>query len=70
MRQSPGRLDAVDARHVQVHHDDVGSESAHGVERFLAACGLADDLDAGQRAERVDESLAEDRVLVDDAVIS
>jgi len=32
----PGRTDAVDARHLQVHEHHVGTELAHHVDRLLA----------------------------------
>ena len=44
-RDLPGRLDAADARHVQVHDDDVGRELAHRFERVGAVVALAHDLD-------------------------
>ena len=42
-----GGLDAVDARHLHVHEDDVGAQLAGQLDGLGAVPGLADDLDVG-----------------------
>ena len=48
----PGGLDAVEVRHLDVHHHDVGHGLGDDVDRVAAVLGGADDLDArrGRRA--------------------
>ena len=41
----PGRLQAIDTRHADVHQHDVGTLPAHELQRRRAVAGLADDLD-------------------------
>ena len=73
-RDLAGRLDAADARHVEIHHDDVGRELADGVERVgavrrtrrrparpapRAGCGAPSETGRGRpRAERAGRSAA------------
>ena len=61
-----GRVDAVEARHREIHQDDVGAE-AHGSGEGLVAVGrLTDDLDAALGREERDEALADDCVIFGD----
>jgi hypothetical protein len=57
---------AVDARQPHVHQHDLGLEILDGLERLLAVGDLADDLEVVHLAEQEVESLADDRVVVDD----
>ena len=59
-------LDAVQARHDEVHEHDVGLQGGDGVERGLAVGRLADDLDVVLQLEERPQALAHDRVVVDD----
>ena len=59
------RLDAAHARHVEIHHDDVGRELAHDAHRLVSAGSFADDLHS-LLLEQVAEARAEQVVVVDD----
>ena len=43
VKDASGRVDAVEAGHVDVHHDDVGLVFGGQAYRFLTVGGLADD---------------------------
>ena len=64
--QRPGRLEAVEHRHPDVHQHDVGA--ALGAQRHArpAVGGLADDLEVGLAAEHQRERRPDQRVVVDD----
>ncbi len=64
--EEPGRLDAVELRHLDVHHDDIRLRLPDHVQRLAAVGGRADDLDAVERAEQCGEAVADDLVVVDD----
>ena len=48
----PGRVDAVEPRHLHVEHDEIGLELTRERDRFLAVARLADDLEAPAREQR------------------
>ena len=60
------RVEAVGARHAQVHEDDVGPELARELDRLLAVGGAADDLDPPVEREDRLERLGEEQVVVGD----
>ena len=62
----PGRLDAVDHRHADVHQHDVGPLAQHDLDRLGAVAGLADDVDVGRRAQQHAEPAAHQRLIVGD----
>lgn len=46
-----GRVDAVHARHVDIHQDDVGPHAADQIDGFLARGCLPGDLEIGLQIE-------------------
>src|SRR5439155_16385216 len=64
--QAPRRLDAVDARHSNVHEDDVRSKGADSFDRRGSVARLADHLEVGLRLEDHAEAGADERLVVDD----
>ncbi len=62
-RDLPDRLDARDARHVQVHDDDVGRELADEPDRFGPGRRLAGNLDAAL-LQKVPQAGAEQVVVI------
>jgi hypothetical protein len=67
VRQDLARgLDAVAARHHHVHQHDVGRELRELADGFVAVCGRAGDLDAGQPVEQRHQRLAVALVVVGD----
>ena len=58
-------LHAGQARHVQVHDDDVGRELAHEPQRRLAVVGLAGHLEA-LLLEQAAQTASEEVVVVDE----
>ena len=64
--QPPRRLDAVQARHVEVHEHDVGLGVARALDGLLAVGGEADELHVGQRLDEPSEAVADDAVVVGD----
>src|SRR5581483_2373828 len=58
------RLDAVAARHAEVHQDDLGAQPFDERDRLLAVGGAADDLEVGQQPEQRREPLAHDTLVV------
>ncbi len=64
--QPAGGLDAVAARHAQVHQHDVGRQLAGERDGLGAVGGGADDLDAGQQAEHHGQALADHPLVVGD----
>src|SRR6185295_15691837 len=60
------RLDAVDARHVEVHQDDVGLGLARALHGLLAIGGEGDELHVGQRLDETAEAVSDDAVVVGD----
>ena len=61
-----GRLDAVDHRHHQVHHDDVRPELAGALDGLGAIGGLADDHDVVVELEEIAHPATDHRVVVDE----
>jgi hypothetical protein len=61
-----GRLNPVHAGHPDIHHDDVRVAAANEIERGRAVGGLADDDDARFLFEDHAESLAQERLIVDE----
>ena len=59
----PGRLDPVEDRHRDVHHDDVGLELAGQAHGLAAVAGLGDHRHAGV-LERPADRLAQELVIV------
>ena len=59
------RLDAVEHRHRDVHHDDVGTQQRHESDRFLTVAGFGDDVEAGV-FERAAKRLAQQLMVVGD----
>jgi hypothetical protein len=59
------RLDAVHARHPDVHEDDVGPQRPHLRQRDLAVGGLADHLDVRLGLQDEAEAGAQQRLVVD-----
>ena len=65
-RQRPlGGLGAVDARHGEIHEDDIGLDAGQQGEQLLAAARLAHDAAAGAAFQQAAQSVAEQRVVVD-----
>jgi hypothetical protein len=60
------RLDAVDARHLEVHEHDVRLAVEGQVDRLLAVGGHADHLDVGHAGEQAVQARAYEVVVVDD----
>ena len=60
----PGGFDAVEARHIEVHEDDVWLECGSAGDHLLACRGLADDGHALDRREQRTQAIAERRVIV------
>ena len=65
-RQPPRRLDAVHARHADVHQHDVGRVGLGGRDRLLAGARLGHDLDRAGRLEHRLEAGAHHRLVVGD----
>jgi hypothetical protein len=65
-RDAARRLDAVDARHLEVHEHDVRLVPRRQRDRLLAVGGERDDLDTGRRGEQAAEAGAHDLVVVGD----
>ena len=63
--QPPGRLDAVDAAHAQVHHDDVRRQRRHRSGHLVAVAALADDLEAVLAAQDPAQAGADQLLVVD-----
>ena len=63
---APDGLDAVDARHDEVHERDVGLQARDRLHRLLAVGGLPHDLDVLLQGEEGAQALAHDRVVVGD----
>ena len=63
-REAADRLDAVHARHPQVHQHDVGGVLGGERERLLAVGRGADELDPVEQAEQRAEALAHDALVV------
>ena len=59
-------LDAVQLRHLDVHHDDVGLQLLRQRDRLRAVDGLTHDLDQVIRSEQGAQAAPEDRVVVGD----
>src|SRR4051812_10765226 len=64
LEHAPGRLDAVDARHVEVHDDHVGLQLAGALDRLRPVGGGADELDVVDRRDEPAEALADHAVVV------
>lgn len=60
------RLDAVEARHVQVHHDDIGEQLRGPRDCAFAICGFPDRPDAEQRVDQRPQPAAKGRMVVGD----
>ena len=65
-----GRLDPVDARHPDVHQDDVGREVAGPGHGLLAVGGLADHVEVGLDLEDHPEAAPDQRLVVGDQDLS
>ena len=65
-RDALGRGDAVHARHVDIHEEDVRGQPRGHLERFLARGSRPDDLDVGLEREQLGEMLARLGDIVDD----
>src|SRR3954452_22942907 len=63
---APGRLDAVDLRHRQVHQVDVRRRRRQQRMCLVTVCRRTDDLDVVLAAEELREALPHDGVVVDD----
>src|SRR3954470_10295929 len=63
---APDGLDAVDARHDEVHERDVGRQARHRLHRLLAVRGLPHDLDVVLEGQEGAQALADDGVVVGD----
>ena len=64
--QPPGHLEAVQARHLDVQEDDVGSRRSICGERLDAVAGLADHLDRAELPEQVAQLVPRGLFVVDD----
>ena len=64
--EAAGGLDAVAARHAQVHQHDVRPQPVGERERLVAVGRRADDLDPGEQPEQGGESFADDALVVGD----
>ena len=64
--QPPGRLQAVETRHPDVHQHDVGPVAPGQPDRCLAVGGLRDDLDVRLRLEDHPEAGADQGLVVGD----
>jgi hypothetical protein len=65
-RQAARRLDAVHARHADVHEHDVGVEALGERDRLVAVAGLGDHGDPARRLEHGLEARAHERLVVGD----
>ena len=61
-----GRIDAVEAGHVDVHDDDVGHEAQRDLDGLLSRFGLAHHLGIGDRIEKRSEPCPKQRMVVGD----
>ena len=61
-----GRLDAVDPGQVDVHQHEAGLERFGQLDRFLAALGLADDVEPGGGGDHHPHGAPKRRLVVDD----
>ena len=61
-----GRLEPVEAGHLDVHQHDVGPSQAREIDRVAAVDRLADDLQVGLRLEDRAESRTHERLIVGD----
>ena len=66
VEDAAGGVDAVEAGHVDVHHDDVRSERQRELDGLLACRSLSDDLGVGDRFEECTKAGSEERVVVGD----
>src|SRR6202022_1864902 len=64
--QSPGCLDAIDARHPHVHQDDIGPEGTDRVNGRCSVSGLTDDFEIGLGFEDHAKPGANEGLVVDD----
>ena len=62
--QPPGRFDAVELRHADVHQDEVGLALDGFVDRLDSVAASADDLDVGLGVEDQAEAVADERLIV------
>src|ERR1700693_5821552 len=62
----PGRLEAVDARQVDIHQDQVGVQFLAGLDRGFASLGFRDHLETIRRFDDGARRLPERRLVVDD----
>src|SRR5690606_7286875 len=60
--QAPDELDAVHARKLDVHDDDIHRKPRHLLQGFLRAAGDVDDLNAALLLQDADEPLQHDLV--------
>ena len=65
-RDPPGRLDAVELGHADVHQDDVRRQASGLVDRLAPVRGLADDLEVLLGVEDHAEARADERLVVGD----
>ena len=63
---APGRLDAVDAWHLDVHEHERRREGRHERDTFLAGLGFTDDLETRRRLQHGLGGTTERRLVVDD----
>src|SRR4029450_5507863 len=66
-RDSPRGFQAVDARHANVHEDDVGAKPLRDVDRLQPITGLSDDRDLRVDLEELAETRADQRLVRGDA---
>jgi hypothetical protein len=58
--------DAVQARHADVHQDDVGPQGAQPLDGFMAADALGHDVEPVRRGEDSRQAGTDDRLVVDE----
>src|ERR1700694_1055398 len=61
-----GRLEAVDARQVHIHQDEVGVQALAGLDRSLAGLGFGHDLEDIRRLDHRPRPLPKRRLIIDD----
>ena len=64
--QASGHLEAGQAGHLHVQEDHVGLQPTDGLERLDAVTGLADELDAADLTDQVDELVPGELFIVDE----
>ena len=63
-REAAGGFDAVEFRHGDVHHDDIGPQAGCELDGFAAVAGFADDFEVRLGAQKHAKTLPHHGVIV------